>query len=194
MPETQRTSKHTPSTPHSIPSNPQPQHKRKREHDGDSGENIRKVEKRSKVLHNRSDDMENIQTRSAEVARAVLSEEPAKGERNGHDALEAKVARNLEISVTKLAKREMRKREREEGLNPKSTQNLNGERNKQDQTKSSSSIQDEDGQKTMEDRAIVKEKNKKEGKPANVESTWKTSEPIGGRFIDAEPLFSADEK
>ncbi|KAI9873429.1 MAG: hypothetical protein M1830_000421 [Pleopsidium flavum] len=187
MSQIQKTSKQPSSTPHSIPNTPRTKHKRKREHDGDSGENIRKDEKRPKVLHNRSDGVESIQTQGTEVARAILSEEPV----NRQDALEAKSTRKSEIPANKLAKRERRKREREEGLISKPTQNLNGESHSQDPTKSSTN-REEGYQKAMEARAVVKEKYKKEGLPA--QPTWKVSEPIGGTFIDTEPLFSLDEE
>jgi NET1-associated nuclear protein 1 (U3 small nucleolar RNA-associated protein 17) len=58
-----------------------------------------------------------------------------------------------------------------------------------------SSPEAEDFEDLVERARIVKqEKKKSKKKAAQSTSTWKISEPIGGRMIEVDPVFTQDEK
>ena len=62
-------------------------------------------------------------------------------------------------------------------------------------SRSSASPEAEDYEHLLEKHQAVKKERKREtgGQKADV-STWKISEPIGGRMIDVDPVFTDDEK
>lgn len=177
------------SAPHVVPNKPLQMQKRKREHDGEGSESMRKGGKRTKMVHNQSDIAQADQTKGAEKAQVAPLRGPGDGKGNGDEVLEAQNMKRIETSDTKLAKRERRKRKRES----KAVQEFDDGKDQLARTKSAGNLTEE-SQQFGKDTALVEKKHNKEEQSTKNESSWKMSEPIGGSFIDAEPLFSVDEK
>ena len=171
-----------------LTANPQSQHKRKRVEVGDSEPTTRNESKRSKVRLSSTEKSKGSHAQTAEIVTIVPKVKRGKDDEH---AIRSKAAKPVAVSETKLAKRERRKSKREQDLLPHNRE-IEGAR--QD-GQSLTSGQDAGSQRPTDSRPSAKKaKHKENGARPDLSSSWTLSEPVGGRFIESEPLFSADEK
>lgn len=175
-------------TSQETPSSPRSQHKRKREDVGDSEARASNEKKRSRVKRSWPENHKKSQVQNREEVKSVSKVERGK---DHHHAVWSKATKPSPTSETKVAKRERRKARREQesrSCNPE------GEANKPNGT-SQSAGEDADSKGAEDLRSTARKKKHRENwVRLDAGSTWKLSEPIGGRFVESEPLFSADEK
>ncbi len=175
-------------TSQGTPRMPQPQQKRKREEAGDSEARAASEKKRSRIKRSSAANPKNSQAQTTEVVKSAPKVVQGK---DGDHANRSKATMPSVVSEKKLAKRERRKARREQESN---SHNHGGEENMPNGT-SHSSLHDASSQ-GIEDQGPTARRRKHRGNESQLDaaSTWKLSEPVGGRFLDIEPLFSADEK
>jgi len=171
-----------------TPSNPRSQQKRKWEDAGDSEARAPNERKRSRVKCSSPQNHKKLPAQNTEEVKSVSKVERGKD----HDhAVWSKATKPSATSETKVAKRERRKAKREQESR---SCNREGEENEPNET--SQSAGQDAGSKGAEDPRSTarKKKHRENGVRLDAGSTWKLSEPIGGRFVESEPLFSADER
>lgn len=171
-----------------IATNPRSHHKRKREEAGDNEPRAPNEKKRSKVNPSPTEKPKNSPARIAVVIQRAPKVN--RGKDDDH-AIPPKTAKLSVVTDLKLAKRERRKAKREQGS---TSHNGEGEGNKPNGT--SFGVAQDAGCERAIDYPASPSKNIHKANESQLEAapTWKISEPVGGRFIDAEPLFSAVEK
>ena len=174
------------STSQGVSTNSQSQHKRKREEAGHTEPRGHNENKRHKVKTSSKENTKVLQRQNPEVVPSTLQSDLGKDE---NLATHLKAAKLLMVSESKAAKRERRKAKREQKA---TSHNRGGEENKPNKP-SLTPAQDAGSQMVLVDPPIRREKQCMEGQ-LEAAPTWKLSEPVGGRFFDHEPLFSADEK
>lgn len=179
--EPRLTSQETPRIPRSL-------QKRKREEAGDSEAGAASEKKRSRTKRSSAANPKNLQAQITEVVKSAPKVVQGK---DGDRANRSKATMPSVVSGKKLAKRERRKARREQESN---SHNQEGEENMPNGM-SQSSLQDASSQR-IEDQRPTTQRRKRGGNGSHLDaaSTWKLSEPVGGRFLDTEPLFSTDEK
>lgn len=171
------------STSEARPSNPRSQHKRKREEDGDTESRARNTQKRSRTKHAPTDNPDVSEAQKTEVIKSVAKVERGKA---GDHAIRS----TKPLAETRLAKRERRKAKRAQD-----SRSSNRPEGKPSNGTIALSGQDVGNRPIEEQRPTASKKKPKENEGRlESKSTWTISEPIGGRFIESEPLFSADEK
>lgn len=171
-----------------IATNPRSHHKRKLEESGHSEPRAPNEKKRSKVNPSSTEKPKNPPARNAVVVQRAPKVNRGKDD---DQAIQPKTAKLSVVSESKLAKRERRKAKREQGSTPHKDE---ADENKP--KRPSSALAQDAGCERAIDYPSSPTRNIHQENESQLEAapTWKLSEPVGGRFIDSEPLFSADEK
>ncbi len=157
------------------------QHKRKRDDHGDIEREETDRRKRSKAISNSLAPKKTVKAKHPSAVGPIPTPDHEKGEHYAPAPTESKPAETLN---GKLAKRDRRKRRRNEREVETFQSPING---KEEQEGTASNSGQVARSRYLDEHSAIEILCKSP-------TAWKISEPVGGRFSDQEPLFSDDEK